>query len=143
LVLANPSAEPVRIALTAYRANGSERVDHGSASIGLPGHGHIARLAAELIPGLPDGFKGVLDISARLPIVALTLRSVTNARNDQLWTAFPAADFVRRAPLPLVFPDIVEGGGYTTDLILLNAGSPATSTIRFFGEKGQPLAIVR
>ena len=41
---------------------------------------------------------------------------------------------------PIVFPEVVDGGGYTTEFILLRAGSSAMS-LNFFGEDGCALNI--
>ncbi len=43
--------------------------------------------------------------------------------------------------LPIIFPQIVGGGGYAIELILLNVGSPASATFKLLGEdSSQPVA---
>jgi hypothetical protein len=107
----------------------------------LSGNGHDARFANELIPAVGDGFKGVLDIAASTPFVALTLRSLTNSRGDFLMTTFPVADFNQAAPSPIVFPQIADGGGYQTQIILLSTSGAVNTTVNFFGDDGLPLAV--
>jgi hypothetical protein len=92
---------------------------------------------------LPADFTGILDISSPSPFVALTLRSLTNSRDDFLLTTFPVADQTRPAPAPIIFPQIADGGGYVTEFILLTAGGPASLTLNFYGEDGAPLAVCK
>jgi hypothetical protein len=99
---------------------------------------------SNFISGLPSGFTGVLDISAPSPFVALTLRSLNNARNDFLLTTFPAADFTQAVVGPLVFPQIADGKGYQTQVILLNTSStPSTVSVNYSGNDGSPLQLVK
>jgi len=92
---------------------------------------------------LPAGFTGVLDISSPQPFVALTLRSLNNAREDFLLTTFPLADFNQIAPNPLIFPQIVDSSGYQTQIILLSTSSNSASavTVNYFGDNGAPIAL--
>jgi subtilisin family serine protease len=139
LALACPGSSGINIALNAYQADGSTAA--GSGTLNISGNGHTAQLAGQLISSLPSGFTGVLDISSTAPFVALTLRVLTNARGDSLMTTFPVADMTQLAPAPVVFPHIVDGGGYVTQFILLSAGPAANATVNFYDEKGVPLAV--
>jgi hypothetical protein len=64
-----------------------------------------------------------------------------NARNEFLMTTFPVADANQPAPEPIVFPHIADGGGYTTQFILLSPTGEANTVLRLFDEKGMPMAI--
>ena len=55
--------------------------------------------------------------------------------------AFPAADVYQTASLPIVFPQIAEGGGYVTQFILLSTGEASSATIRYYDNEGAPLAV--
>jgi len=57
-------------------------------------------------------------------------------------TTFPVADANQPAPAPIVFPHIVDGGGYTTQFILISAGGAADSTLFFYNQTGLPSAFV-
>ncbi|MBZ5538693.1 MAG: hypothetical protein LAO31_22325 [Acidobacteriia bacterium] len=98
-----------------------------------------------MIPGLPDGFTGVLDVSSFNPLyrfAALTLCSLVNARRDFLLTTFPIADFTRPASSPLLLPQIADGGGYQTQSILINPnGGVLNTTLSFFGDDGSALPV--
>jgi hypothetical protein len=105
----------------------------------LPASGHLARVAGDFISGLPAGFTGVLEVSTPEPIVALTVRSLTNNRGDLLFTTFPVADLRRPAPAPVIIPHIADGGGFQTELILIEPGGASSLTVRYFDDDGQPL----
>jgi hypothetical protein len=90
---------------------------------------------------LPSGFKGVAEISATSPFAALTLRSLTNSRNDTLLTTFPVADANQPAPGPIVFPQIADGLGFTTQFIFISAGGTSSVNVTFTNDDGVPLAI--
>ncbi len=93
------------------------------------------------ISGLPAGFRGILDVVSSSPFVALTLRSLVNERGDFLLTTFPVADMNTPVPSPVVIPQFADGGGFTTEFILLNTGPSGKSALSFFGDSGAPIAI--
>jgi hypothetical protein len=53
-------------------------------------------------------------------------------------TTFPVADATRSAPSPMIFPHIVDGGGYSTEIILISPLYGADATITYFDESGIP-----
>jgi hypothetical protein len=57
-------------------------------------------------------------------------------------TTFPIANVNRAALSPVVFPQIADGGGYITQFILLSPGAAASATtLKFYDQEGQPLAV--
>jgi pseudomonalisin len=142
LALANPGGTPVSVRVSAFQLDGITPAGTSSSLIQLAGNGHIAAFADQFITGLPNGFTGLLDISAPSPFVALTLRALVNARNDFLLTTFPIADYTQAVIGPLVFPQVAKGGGYQTQIILLNPSSvPSTVSINYLGNDGSPLQL--
>ncbi len=144
LAIANPAPfAALNLAITAFQSDGLTPAALAPSFSSLVGGGHTAAFAGELIPSLPGGFIGVLDITSDAPFVALTLRSLDNSRGDQLLTTFPVADFNQPAPFPIVFPQIADGGGFQTQFILLGAGAGANTTLSFFADNGSPLAATK
>jgi hypothetical protein len=137
LALASPSSVPFQVSVTAFQPDGTIQV--GSGTLNLKGNGHDAKFINELIPSLPLGFTGVLDVSSPVPFVALTLRSLTNSRGDFLLTTFPVADANVAAPVPVVFPQIADGGGFRTQFIMLNTAGSTTATLNLFSDDGSAL----
>jgi hypothetical protein len=141
LAFGNPGTAAVNIAMTAFQMNGSSQAGAGQGLITLAGKGHAAVFAQQIVAGLPAGFRGVLDITCNAPFVPLTSRALINERGDFLMTAFPATDLNQPATFPIFFPQIADGGGYTTEFILLGAGASGAVTISFFADNGTALVI--
>jgi hypothetical protein len=138
LAIANTGNTAASITINAYQPDG---VYAGGSSYGLlplAANGHDSKFANQYIEGLPDGFRGVLDISSSSPFAALTTRFLYNERNDSLMTTFPVADANQAAPLPIIFPQVANGGGYVTEFILISAGAAANTTPGFYNEIGKP-----
>jgi hypothetical protein len=142
LAMAAPNTTPVHVTLRVLESDGVTVM--GSGSLDLVGNGHDARFAQEYIPSLPAGFTGVLEITAPTPVAVLTLRGLVNIRGEMLLTTFPVADFNQPAPVPILFPQIADGGGFQTQIILLNTGPTLQNvTILFFGDDGLPLDVAK
>ena len=141
LAIANPASANASITIRAYKADGLTPIGTSQGPLRLPGNGHTAKFATELISGLPAGFAGVLDIESATRFSALTLRSLNNERNDFLMTTFPVADTDLAAPSPAVFPQIADGGGFMTEFVLLSAGGASKTTLSFFDNAGRPLPV--
>jgi hypothetical protein len=139
LASANPTGMNSTILVTAFRNDGVTRI--GQTQVQLDNYGHDAKFADQLIPGLPAGFTGVFELTSPTPFAALTLHSLYNERGDFLLTTFPVADQQRPAPVPIVFPQIADGGRYVTQFILLSGFGPASTAINFYGVNGDPLAV--
>ena len=71
------------------------------------------------------------------------MRSLYNENNDYLMATFPIADFYQTAPSPIIFPHIVDGGGYVTEFILLSMDGESSTTINYYDNEGAPLAVGR
>lgn len=143
LAIANPSGGPMTVTLAATQGDGVTAAGNSNGPINLFGNGHTAAFVGQFVSGLPAGFTGVLDISSTQPFAALTLRSLTNSRGDTLLTTFPIADFNQTPVAPLVFPQIVDSGGFQTEIILLSTSNGGTSgvTVNYFGDAGTPIAL--
>jgi hypothetical protein len=138
LAIANVTDTDSSITINAFQTDGSTASGTSQGPFPLSPNGYKAAFANQLISGLAEGFTGVLDISSTTPFAALTLRSLVNERGDFLMTTFPIADETQPAPTPIVFPQIVDGGGYTTQFILISAGGAASTTLGYYDETGTP-----
>ena len=142
LAVANPGGSSIRITANAYQSDGVTRAGSSPGMVDLAPMGHDARFAGQVIPSLPAGFTGVLELSSSAPFAALTLRSLMNERGDFLITTFPIADVTQAPPAPIIFPQIADGGGYQTQIILLSPGGPASTTLSLYGDDGKPLPVI-
>ncbi len=90
-------------------------------SFSLKARNHVARFASELFPGLPTDFVGSLTFESTRDLAAITLRQTKNRRGEVLYATLPVVDLAAPADdTPLVFPQIAAGGGYSTQVILIN-----------------------
>ena len=115
--------------------------------------GHFAKFIHELQDvaagfTLPSDFPaatgfGTLDISSTQPVSLLALRLTTNQRGETLLTSTPSADLsAALTTTPLYFPQLADGGGFTTTLNLLNtSGATESGTFAIFDDNGLPLAL--
>jgi enterochelin esterase-like enzyme len=136
VALANISATGADITISAFQKDGATPAGTGKPAIPLLANGYTAGFANGFVEDLPPDFTGVLDISSTVPFAALTLRSLDNERGDFLMTAFPVADATRPAPAPIVFPQIVDGGGYVSQFILLSPEGASDTCLILYGENG-------
>ena len=100
------------------------------------------------VPGfetLAAPFEGVLSVIARSPqgITAAGFRTLYNERGNILFTTTGPLFENAGSPSQLVFPHIAEGGGYTTQFIVIGgvSGQSNSGVLRFFNEQGNPLNV--
>ena len=88
-------------------------------------------------------FQGVLRVTAGSPVSVVGLRGRTNERNDFLITTTPPSPiFQAAAPVTQILPHLVDGGGYTTQIIVIgNGAGDFTGTLRFFTRTGLQLPL--
>jgi len=139
--VANLSAAPVTVNLELTGLDGASTGQ--TAAVTMPGNGQVAKFLHEAFPSLTFPFRGILRISGAeaegLSVVGLRLRS--NERGDVLVTTTPAAnEGSPPSDAELLFPHLVNGGGYTTQFILFSgtAGQASTGNLKFFKQDGTP-----
>ncbi len=135
-----PSEVPVTFELTSL--SGASTGLTGSVTV--PNNGQVAMFLNQIdgleALGLP--FQGVLRISSLTPINVVGLRGRYNERGDFLITTTSPVDEATPASTnEMVFPHLVDSGGYTTQIILFSgaAGQTAVGNIRFFNQAGTRL----
>src|SRR6185369_13711201 len=114
-----------------------------SGSVTIPPNGQVARFLKELIPSAPDEFAGLLRVTATSRIAAVGLRLTVNERADYLMSTIPLSrETTRRTNQDFLFPQVVTGGGFTTEIVVFNpqAGS-ASANMSFATKDGAPLPV--
>jgi len=142
LALANSSDSPATVTL---KMIGFDGTDSGRSSvIALPPKGHLSRFLYE-IPGFenlpPTPYLGVVYATTSQPGVTFAgFRARYNEREQFTITATGPLKDVGES-VPVVFPHLVDGGGYATQFIVINGtgGSGAIGTIRYLDQLGHPL----
>ncbi len=140
VALVNPSSQSAAVNLILRDASGAEVT---RSSLTLNSSNHLAKFVSQLFPNLPAAFSGSLTFDSSQKLAAVALRQSTNARDELFYTTLPVID-LSKAPdgNPLVFPQIVAGEGYTTQLILINNSAQSErGVIALIGDGGQPLVM--
>jgi photosystem II stability/assembly factor-like uncharacterized protein len=141
VALVNPGSAPISIT-TQLRAQNGTVISSGS--LVLPGRSHTARFVDQMVTNIPKPFLGTLTLSSAASFVAVNLSAATNGRGETLFNALPVADLDQTAGgTSAIFPQVVDGGGITTQVLLMNPSATATSTgsIAVFGEDGGSIAM--
>src|SRR5439155_18579283 len=86
---------------------------------------------------------GSLEVTSSKPVSVVALRLTTNQRGETLLTTTPIADLsTSLTNAPVYFPQLTDGGGFTTTLILLNTSNGTEAgTLATFDDNGAPLTL--
>lgn len=143
MAIANPAAQDATVRLIAYDANGIALVS--GKTLTIPANGHVAAFIDEnqFLPELPQGFQGTVLLESSIPVHVVTLRSLITSANSFIMTTMPIVDLNSGAPpsSKVYFPQLADGGNFSTELLLLSAGN-GSFRLQFFGTDGQPLPVV-
>jgi hypothetical protein len=140
VAIANADTISATVNLEAFRLDGPST--GLTTSLTLPVGGQRARFTHELFPSLPSNFRGVIRIDSPSSISVAGLRSRYNERSDFLIATVPVSEELASGTTPeVVFPHIVDSGGYTTQFIFFNnvVVQSSSGAIRFRTTGGQRL----
>ncbi len=128
----NTQAAPLTVTLQLHDGSGA----FGSAQEMTLQPGETSAFYAPGKWDLPDSFEGSLQLTANLPFVALAMRSTANSRGDILLTPYSSP---HQWAGPAYFPQLVAGGGYSSEVLILNPSTePLTARLEFFTPDGSP-----
>jgi hypothetical protein len=120
LALANPNTQPAVISF--YFTDAAGR-DLGQSSMTIAPGAQLARLLNQEPFHGPTSFVGTMTFSSTVPIGAIALRGLTNQRGEFLMTTLPVIDPAPALPdpdTPLIIPHFADGGGWHTQVLLVN-----------------------
>jgi hypothetical protein len=141
VAVANASSEPVEVNFELVRLDGSTTGISGKLQIAA--NGQSVSFIREL-PGaanLATPFKGVLRLASSTPIAVMAIRGRYNERGEFLLSTTPPANPALSAGSEAFIPQIVDGGGYSTEIVIydLQNDQPVSGYIYFFDQNGQPV----
>ena len=77
---------------------------------------------------------GTFTFTADLPVAVIALRGFVNERSEFLMTTLPVAPLAVPTTGTVYFPHFAAGGGWTTQVILVNpTHAPISGSVQFFG----------
>jgi hypothetical protein len=144
IAIANPSAQPATVRLEVTSLNGT--LLGTSRPVSVPPNGQVAVFLQQVpgLEGLPP-FQGVVRVTALTGggITAAAVRAKFNERGTALMTTTGPLIENAGGNGQMVFPHIAEGGGFTTQFVVVGGASdqPNSGVLRFFSQTGQPLSL--
>jgi hypothetical protein len=140
IALANPNYVPATVSFYFTGPDGN----FGAGSLVIPAKGQIAAFLDQAPFNGPKAIIGTFTFSSSSNVAAVALRGVTNERGEFLITTLPVADLSVKplAGSTPVFPHFADGGGWRTEIALINpTDSAIAGTILFKDPSGVTLTM--
>ncbi|HYK91932.1 MAG TPA: DUF5060 domain-containing protein [Acidobacteriota bacterium] len=138
IALVNSVAQDQQVRLRLFLRDGGEQIRE--TQVTLTSGGHLARFVSELFPGLPSGSRGYLSVGADSPCGFLPLRMKTTPQGV-LFSSLLLSRLT--GGVDRILPQVVSGGGYRTQFIVVNPGDLTSSgKIRYFDDRGNPARLL-
>ena len=129
LAIANPNSGPATVTFNFTDSSGT---DFGNGTTTIAAGGQIAKFLNQDPFNSGDNVNGTFTFTSDVPISVVALRGLSNERGDFLITTLPVAALATRSTATGFFPHFADGGGWTTQVILVNPSDfPVEGTIKF------------
>jgi hypothetical protein len=115
-----------------------------STPVTLNAAGRISLFIDEIpgLVGLPPAFRGVLKLTADLPVSVMGIRSQYNERGELVISTTPAfLETSSTSAIDLILPHLASGQGYTTEFLVLSGASRTTGTVDFLSNTGNAMTL--
>jgi len=140
IAVVNPTGETLDVQYELVRLDGTSSGVSGKFAISPKGQ---KLTFVNELPGasnLPLSFRGVLRLTSARPISALGIHGRYNERGEFLMSTTPPMDSTAITQSSAFIPQVVDGGGYSTEIVIYDVvGSPLSGNIYFFDQNGQPI----
>ena len=131
LAMANPNDTAVTI--TFFFTN-SDGIDSGHDTFTLGSREQIAQFLDEDPFNGGSETLGTFTFTSNLPVAVIALRGFVNERSEFLMTTLPVAPLALPTTATVYVPHFAAGGGWTTQVILVNPTHATISgSVQFFG----------
>ncbi len=132
LAIANPNGSPATIT---FNFTDSAGTDFGSGTITIAAGGQIAKFLNQDPFNSGDIVNGTFTFNSDVLISVIALRGFINERGDLLITTLPVAPLGTTSTVTSLFPHFAVGGGWITQVILVNpTDGILTGRIEFFSQ---------
>ena len=123
IAISNPGDQPATIAFTFTDTDGKVS---GQGTTVVSSHGQSTRFLDQAPFNSGAFIRGTFTFESSAPIFAIALRGLTNERSQFIISTLPVVD-LSTPPTGSIVPHFAEGGGWTSQTILVN---PTSQTIR-------------
>lgn len=138
IAIANPNSGAVTVSFFFTDATGR---DFGQGATTIPANQQIARFLNEAPFNGGSSIQGTFTFSASALVSAIALRGFTNERSEFLLTTLPVVDPGAAPAETLTIPHFADGGGWTTQVVLVNPTDTSLGgTIQFLSQSGQTIS---
>ncbi|HYR86081.1 MAG TPA: hypothetical protein VE422_18485, partial [Terriglobia bacterium] len=124
VAIANPNSVSATISFYFTDARGQ---NYGEGSFTLAAGAQVARFLTQDPYKGPSTIEGTFTFVSSLSVSAVALRSYVNERSEFLMTTLPVVDLARQSRAPATVTHYAAGGGWTTELLLVNPSDQAIS----------------
>jgi hypothetical protein len=139
IAIANPND---RDATVTFFFTDRDGVDRNNRSVVIPARNQIVGFLDE--PPFNGGaFTGTFSFDATMPVATLAWITAVNEGAEVFSTILPVANLNAISAAPVSIPQFVDGGGWTTHLLLVNPTDSALGgSLEFYSSTGQKLKMV-
>jgi hypothetical protein len=136
LAIANPNNQPAMISYYFTDATGT---DSHNGTLTIAANGQKAEFLNDPSLNGVSNFQGTFTLSSNLPVAVIALRNFQNERSENLLSTLPVSDLSAPvASTTSVLPQFADGGGWTTQVILVNStNSTMSGSITFLNPSAQ------
>jgi hypothetical protein len=137
IALANPNPVPADISFYFTDATGNSFL---RSSFTLPAKQQLARFVHESPFSVGSSFTGTFTFESSVPVAVIALRGLANERAEFLISAQTVTPLSSSSTGPVYFPHFADGGGWATQVILVNTTAATIGgTAQFLAEDGGPV----
>jgi len=135
IAIANPNGSAATIN---FFFTDSAGVDLGSGSTTITANGQLAKFLDQTPFNGRVPFQGTFSFTSDLPLAVIALRGLTNERSEFLMSTLPVIDTaVAPNTGTQVIPEYADGGGWSTQIVLVNPTSALmTGNLQFLNPEG-------
>ena len=132
LAIANPNSQSADV--TFYFSD-ETRPSFNEGSTTIPAGGQIAAFLNQEPFNGGSSVSGTFTFTSNVPVAAIALRGLTNERSEFLMTTLPVGPLTAPTDDIAYFPHFADGGGWTTQVILVNpTDDTIDGTVQFLGQ---------
>lgn len=139
LAIANPNNQSATVSFFFTDQNGN----FGGGSTTIPANGQVAKFLNQAPFNGRSSFSGTFTFNSSVPVSVIALRGLSNERGEFLITTLPVADLgIPASQSALQFSQFADGGGWSTQVILVNPSDAVlTGSVQFRDPSGQSATV--